>query len=145
LARTAYFVAFAFVTTQLATQSKLLGSTSIIFLEKNQIRSLLLVATRWREEMKYASKKIALLAIGAAMATWGVNATAGNPDNRKLAKPAPPAAMGNPDNRTASASAPAPADTAAMGNPDNRKAAAPAPEEPAATMGTPDQRTPAPK
>jgi hypothetical protein len=97
---------------------------------------------KWRENMTKLARNISLLATGALMMTWTVGASAGNPDPRKLAKPAP-VALGNPDTRKASAPTPS-EEPAAMGNPDTRKAVAPAPEEPAA-MGTPDQRTPAPK
>jgi hypothetical protein len=95
--------------------------------------------------MNKAARNVCAFAVTGLMISWTVGASAGNPDNRKLAKPAPPAAMGNPDNRSASTTAPIPTDAAAMGDPDNRKAAAPEPEEPAAAMGTHDQRTPAPK
>ena len=74
--------------------------------------------------------------------TWTVGASAGNPDMRKLVKPAP-VALGNPDQRRASTTTEA---NAAEQNTTTAPAAdtlTPTPETEA--MGNPDQRTPAPK
>jgi hypothetical protein len=83
-------------------------------------------------------RTISMLAVGALSMAYIGSATAGDPDNRKLVKPAP-APTGNTDQKTSATTPGDPDNRIVTAAPDGASAPTPAP----ATPGGPDDRKPA--